>query len=211
MPALEQYDGAGAYRYESTGHAARAATLRLQAHEQHQRRFEAQGSCRALIPGSTFTLTEHERCSGEYTVLAVRHEIVNNLDARAQRRGRKSEAGTYRQHATLQPADVPVLPPFQRRPTAPGLQSALVVGLHSETLTAERDLRVKLQFHWQRGQRPNAGGLPHDPGSPDAQGNAPADETSGTWVRVAPRTPSFSRFVRTSLPASTCTLSCPSS
>lgn len=187
VPALEQYDGAGAYRYESSDHAARAAALRLQAHEQHQRRFEAQGSCRALIPGSTFELTEHERYSGDYTVLAVRHEIVNNLDARAERRSRQAEGGTYRQQATLQPADVPVLPAFQRRPTAPGLQTALVVGLQSESLTTERDLRVKLQFPWQRGQQPLTGGLPHDAGSPDTQGNAPGNEASGTWVRVAQR------------------------
>jgi type VI secretion system secreted protein VgrG len=187
VPALEQYDGAGAYRYESSDHAARAATLRLQAHEQHQRRFEAQGSCRALVPGSTFALTEHERFSGEYTVLAVRHEIVNNLDARAERRSREAEGGTYRQQATLQPADAPVLPAFRRRPTAPGLQTALVVGLQSESITTERDLRVKLQFPWQRGERPLPGGLPHDASSPDTQGNAPANEASGTWVRVAQR------------------------
>ena len=61
----------------------------------------------------------------------------------------------------------------------------MVVGLADESITTERNLRVKLQFPWQRGQHPHPGGLPHDENSPDTQGNAPGNEASGTWVRVA--------------------------
>ncbi|MCA3175180.1 MAG: hypothetical protein ING36_06505, partial [Burkholderiales bacterium] len=39
--------------------------------------------------------------------------------------------------------------------------------------------------HWQRGERPNAGGLGHDERSAKPEGNAPGNEASGTWVRVA--------------------------
>jgi type VI secretion system secreted protein VgrG len=41
---------------------------------------------------------------------------------------------------------------------------------------------VRIQFAWQRGGRPNPGGLAHDT---DDKGCAPGDERSGTWVRVA--------------------------
>jgi type VI secretion system secreted protein VgrG len=89
--------------------------------------------------------------------------------------------------ADLKPHD-PVVPRFLRKPTAPGAQTAIVVGLAGEPLTTDRDHRVKVQFPWQRGTAPLAGGLNHE-GSPassnSADGNAPGDETSGTWVRVA--------------------------
>jgi len=48
---------------------------------------------------------------------------------------------------------------------------------------AERGHRVKVQLHFQRGEKPNTGNGPTGFGS-DAQGNAPGDERSGTWVRV---------------------------
>jgi type VI secretion system secreted protein VgrG len=40
-----------------------------------------------------------------------------------------------------------------------------------------------VQFAWQRGEQPNAGGSAHE-SSADKKGNAPGDERSGTWVRV---------------------------
>lgn len=189
MPRLEHYDGSGAYRYESNDHAARATTLALQSHEQRMRRFEAQGHVRAMLPGRSFSLAEHASLDGDYLVLTVEHEIVNNLGSRASRvvADPALEHGLYRNRLNAQPADVPVLPLAARRATAPGLQTALIVGLEGEPLTTERDLRVKVQFHWQRGDRPNVGGLPHDTSSVDAQGNAPGNDASGTWVRVAQR------------------------
>lgn len=189
VPRLEHYDGSGAYRYESGDHAARAARLALQAHEQQMRRFEAQGQVRAMLPGRSFVLVEHASLDDAYLVLGVEHDIVNNLGSRASRvmADPALEHGIYRNRLQAQPADVPVLPHAARRPTAPGLQTAVVVGLDGEAQTTERDLRVKLQFHWQRGATPNAGGLGHDTNSVDAQGNAPGNEASGTWVRVSQR------------------------
>ena len=52
----------------------------------------------------------------------------------------------------------------------------------------QRNHCVKVQFAWQRGASPLPGGLTElhspDPSLTDA-GNAPGNETSGTWVRVA--------------------------
>ncbi|WOB07030.1 type VI secretion system Vgr family protein [Piscinibacter gummiphilus] len=64
------------------------------------------------------------------------------------------------------------------RPKVVGTQTAIVVGL-SEPVHTDRDGRIKIQFHWQRGAQ-SALRLDHPAGS-----NAPGDDSSGTWVRVA--------------------------
>lgn len=200
VPALEIYDGAGAYRYENPAHAQRAADLALQALELDYKRFEGQGSTRHFDAGRRFTLVDHPlygrsapqtvshgRPDNEFTLLAVEHHIVNNLGAQAAKLLANSalERGAYRNHFHAAPAAAVVVPRFVRKPTAPGNQTALVVGVDGEPLTTEREHRVKLQFGWQRGQRPQPGGLGHDETSPDQRGNAPGNEASGTWVRVA--------------------------
>jgi type VI secretion system secreted protein VgrG len=200
LPALEVYDGSGAYRYRDAAHAERAAELALQALELDVKRFEGQGSTRHFEAGRRFKLVDHPlygasigqtvshpRADNAFTLLAVEHHATNNLGARAAKLLGLTdlERGTYRNHFHAAPAAAPVVPRFIRKPMAPGLQSAVVVGVRDEPLSTEREHRVKIQFPWQRGEAPLPGGLGHDPTSPDAQGNAPGDERSGTWVRVA--------------------------
>jgi type VI secretion system secreted protein VgrG len=134
----------------------------------------------------TTRLRRGRRSSWRCTILAVEHHISNNLGAQAAKLLGLSdlEQGTYTNHFQCTPAAAPVVPRFIRKPTAMGMQTALVVGLDNEPLTTERDHRVKVQFPWQRGERSNAGGLSHD-SSADPKGNAPGNEQSGTWVRVA--------------------------
>jgi type VI secretion system secreted protein VgrG len=97
--------------------------------------------------------------------------------------------------------DAPALPPslFDRhavaslaqaevrlrtRPTVRGVQTALVVGDgrpgDGADLHTDRDGRVRVQFHWQRGSRSSHRLAPRD----GAADNAPASAASGTWVRV---------------------------
>lgn len=145
-------------------------------------------------------------------VVSVVHRARNNLgaDARAQLRGLlqaialesawgagraddpdAAQADEPLHHADLllQRAAVPVraaalddqgLPDarLHRRPTVAGVQTALVVGMGAPVHT-DRDHRIKLQFHWQRGSR-GSHRLTHIGGD-----NAPANDASGTWVRVA--------------------------
>jgi type VI secretion system secreted protein VgrG len=47
----------------------------------------------------------------------------------------------------------------------------------------DRDHRIKVQFHWQRGAASHSR-LPSIP-YPDGHTGAPGDDTAGTWVRVA--------------------------
>ncbi len=206
VPTLEAYDGAGAYRYADAAGAERAAALALAAAELNAKTFEGVGAARCLRAGATFSLIDHasygantsalsyagallasrDRADNAFTVLAVQHQASNNLGSQAaQLLGQSTlERGTYKNHFECVLAAVPVVPVHRPAPTAPFALSALVVGVAGEPVTAERGHRVKVQFHFQRGQNPNPGNGPTNFGS-DEQGNAPGNESSGTWVRVA--------------------------
>ena len=71
-------------------------------------------------------------------------------------------------------------PRLHPRPTVHGAQTAIVVGVAGGPVHTDRDHRIKVQFHWQRGARAS-----HRQGRGDSDDNAPASEASGTWVRVA--------------------------
>ncbi len=206
VPTLEAYDGAGAYRYQDSAGAQRAAALALAAAELSAKTFEGVGAARCLRAGACFSLIDHasygantsalsytgallashQRSDNTFTVLAVTHQASNNLGSQAARLLGQSalERGTYKNHFECVLAAVPVVPVHRPAPTAPFALSALVVGVAGEPVTAERGHRVKVQFHFQRGQNPNPGNGPTNFGS-DEQGNAPGNESSGTWVRVA--------------------------
>jgi type VI secretion system secreted protein VgrG len=68
------------------------------------------------------------------------------------------------------------------KPTVHGQQTAIVVGPAGQAIYTDRDHRIKVQFHWQRGSRSHSR-LDH----PEDSGHtgAPANEQAGTWVRVA--------------------------
>ncbi|NMM10513.1 MAG: type VI secretion system tip protein VgrG [Polaromonas sp.] len=84
------------------------------------------------------------------------------------------------------------------KPTAPGSQTALVIGVPGQALSTERDHRIKVQFAWQRGTNSQSR-LAHP--APEGHSGAPAADapgatsgasgtsgtsgTTGTWVRVA--------------------------
>ncbi|MDQ0045287.1 type VI secretion system Vgr family protein, partial [Variovorax boronicumulans] len=67
------------------------------------------------------------------------------------------------------------------KPSVHGSQSAIVIGVGGDApVHTDRDHRVKVQFHWQRG----SGSSARQP-RPDGQDNAPAADRLGAWVRVA--------------------------
>jgi type VI secretion system secreted protein VgrG len=68
------------------------------------------------------------------------------------------------------------------RPTIHGQQTAIVVGPPGAMVHTDRDHRIKVQFHWQRGDASHSR-LSHP--APDGHAGAPADDSAGTWVRVA--------------------------
>jgi type VI secretion system VgrG family protein len=68
------------------------------------------------------------------------------------------------------------------RPVIRGQQTAIVVGPPGAVVHTDRDHRIKVQFHWQRGVASHSR-LEHP--SPDGHTGAPADDRAGVWVRVA--------------------------
>ncbi|MEJ7806302.1 MAG: type VI secretion system Vgr family protein, partial [Telluria sp.] len=142
---------------------------------------------RRLAAGHGFILSQHERYpDAAFTVLSVTHEARNNFQAQvAGAADTGVEAGTYRNSFACVRNTVAIVPRMMAElhvNTALGPQTALVVGLGDAISTSLRDHQVRVQFAWQRGRVANAGGMAHNT---DDKGNAPGDETSGTWVRVA--------------------------
>lgn len=189
LPTLAIYDGSGERIASDSGAADPHSQLMLQALELDNKVFEGAGAVRRLAAGHAFNLTQHERYpdgDSAFTVLTVTHEARNNFEA--QIKGAAStgiEAGTYRNTFACVRDTVAIVPRVMAAPhasTALGPQTAMVVGLGDAVSTTTRDHQVKVQFAWQRGQGVNAGGMLHNT---DDKGNAPGDETSGTWVRVA--------------------------
>ncbi|WP_238867180.1 type VI secretion system Vgr family protein [Achromobacter xylosoxidans] len=198
LPPLEDYDYDGHGRHPDDAAAEQLANRGLQAHEARALRFEGGGSARQMMPGHVFALTQHDRYaqgagaagdelgSNRYTLLWVEHEAANNLGSQAAQAlaAPDLEHGAYRNDFTAQPPAAALLPTWRARPTAPEGVTALVVTAQDASITTGRDLRVKVQFPWQRGERPLPGGLRHRSHGDDA-GNAPGDDRSGTWLRVA--------------------------
>ena len=214
LPTLEVYDGSRERQHADSTAADQLGQLRLQALELGNKTFSGAASIRQLAAGHAFSLTQHEHYpDGEntFTVLSVTHQATNNLQGgMAQLRNaahmlpgstasasapesstfpsRPLERGTYRNRFTCVRRSVALVPPATAKRLAPaalGSQIALVVGLKDAPLTTERDHRIRIQFPWQRGTAPQAGGLNHTDTSGTPEGNAPGDETCGTWVRVA--------------------------
>ncbi|HSD40074.1 MAG TPA: type VI secretion system Vgr family protein [Rhodocyclaceae bacterium] len=195
VPVLEDYDGSGAYRHADAAQAERAARLHGQYLELAMQTHVGEGTVRLLAPGQQFTLMRGiglleavQSDSNRFTVLAITHEAANNLEGNAKGisglLGSASvENGTYRNRVVCVNAELPVVPQPIRKPVVPGFQSAIVVGSENDAAGlgthSDRDGRIRIQFPWQRGANPLAGGLNHD------TERATGDGANGTWVRVA--------------------------
>jgi len=203
---LAAIDVPGLYAYEDSVQGERLAAAWLQAMQAPAEQWRGVGQVRSLCPGSTFEVLEHPSGdAGPFVALQLTHHARSNLSADMQaqlqqwlgdlpawarvpsaQRGRLANAGEeplYRVQLQAQRSATPVRAPATasgplHRPTIHGAQTALVVGLDAPVHT-DRDHRVKVQFHWQRGSA-SSHALSHDQGC-----NAPASDASGTWVRVS--------------------------
>lgn len=183
---LLQADQPGAYAYEDAAQGQRLAQRRQEAITAWSGRGEAAGTVRRFAPGSWFELGEHPLSSAQQplqlAIVAVHHEVRSNVGA-DQAHGRPEPTFIYRNRAETLPLAQPVRAlagpqAWAQRPNAQGVQTAIVVGLGAP-LHTDRDHRIKVQFHWQRGGQ-SSHRLEHAGGA-----NAPAGDASGTWVRVA--------------------------
>ncbi|MCS0630461.1 type VI secretion system tip protein VgrG [Telluria mixta] len=131
------------------------------------------------------TLVRH---LGHDPVAALNDEILSaSLHARGKR---IAERSVYRNSFDAIPAATPYRDSqldghgrlLHPRPTVQGQQTAIVVGPPGSAIHTDRDHRIKVQFHWQRGEASHSR-LDHP--EPDGHTGAPADDGAGTWVRVA--------------------------
>jgi type VI secretion system secreted protein VgrG len=226
MPRLGHYVGQGERRFADALHAQARSDAGVQALELGLKRYQGLGTARHLQAGCQFTLVdhsqfganttafndagallaEHKRADNAFTLTQLQHRARNNLGADMARLLDTPElaAGHYEVALQAAPAAAPLTPTVRAKPTACGAQVARVVGVPSETLSPDRNLRIKVQFPWQRGQQPNPGGLPApqalqaapgqrpgpSPGTSRPQdalcpGSAPGDHRASAWVRVA--------------------------
>ncbi len=201
--ALELADIPGAYAYPTQADGQRLLDRQLEALQSQAAQMRAAGPWRAAAPGTRFTLLEHGRESGqELLVTASYHQARNNvsadlragllaLDAHLVHGERSGELANEREeplhHVELlwqpfaQTYRAGSGPKHFKRPLIAGLQTAIVVGEGEPTHT-DRDHRIKVQFHWQRGSQSS-----HRLDHPSRADNAPANSSSFTWVRVATR------------------------
>lgn len=189
-------DYPGQYAYEDSAQGERLAHNALAALRVRQQSVEGAGTVRTLAPGQRFELTDHYQQGGPsaFVVIAITHQARNNFDADLGRAVREAlggdegeDADFYRNAFTCIGSDTEFRPATQDghgtrlhpRPTVFGAQTALVVGAE-EPVHTDRDHRIKVQFHWQRGKA-SSSRLAH----PSGDENAPAKDELGAWVRVA--------------------------
>jgi type VI secretion system VgrG family protein len=204
---LASRDTPGAYAYPNRSHGQRLADRQLQAFEARREVFTGAGTVRTLAPGTTFTLSGHavhdmeDETRRTFLVTRACHLMHNNLSAEMNAR-----IAEHLGDPTMPDHAAPVAGPGERplyrnridairnsvpyradctlhpRPTIRGQQTAIVVGPAGAVVHTDRDHRVKVQFHWQRGADSHSR---QDHPYPDGHAGAPGDDSAGTWIRVA--------------------------
>lgn len=185
LPALEVYVVPHEGRFAQDDWASQEAQARLDALRLAQTLYPGAGSVRRLGAGQCFALSQHAQYTDDrFVVLAIEHDARNNLDPgiAALLGDSALEHGSYRNRFTAVPASTPLRPLPRPRPQAGGPQTARVVGHPDAAVSPNREHQVRIQFPWQRGQRPHPGGLAETAAH---GGHAPDDASSGTWVPVA--------------------------
>lgn len=208
LPRLEIYRGRSErlFAEHGQGSAQDRPSLALAEHRAQllleQQRLDAtllhgRGAVRSLKVFESFDIQEHSRWSGDearHRALSIHHKAVNNLglDVAALMERPEVGQGGYQQLFTAVPATTSVVPPEVRAPYGKPrveAQVAVVMGWDEDAfgpITTNRDLQVRIQFPWQRGEHPVLGGLagPETPHG-EATGHAPGSAASSVWVRVS--------------------------
>ncbi|HJV87496.1 MAG TPA: type VI secretion system tip protein TssI/VgrG [Noviherbaspirillum sp.] len=210
LPKLACIDHPGMRRFDNRDAAERSARLQLQAHEARNKTYRGDSSVRTLAPGTTFLLSGHAihdtarlqdgAHAATFAVTRVRHRARNNLGSAARTLidglfantspspGTTDDEPEYHNSFTALRADITWRPwtedghgaLLHPKPHVTGVHTAIVVGLPGEDITTDRDHRIKVQMHWQRGARSQSR-RPH----PQGDDNAPGHDGAHVWVRVA--------------------------
>lgn len=198
----EVYDPVGEYAFASAAEAERHAGLMAQAQESRWSPWEGEGSARGFRAGEWFAVSQWPHGQApELLITTLTHAAVNNLPLDARKAARdllgevdaplpvatsvwaRAEAVGYANRFTAVERARPWRPVLSDetgarlnpRPTAPGYQTARVVGPEaalsasgSQEVHADAQGRIRVKFHFQD----------------DADASASQDST---WLRVAQR------------------------
>ncbi|MEN5208646.1 type VI secretion system tip protein TssI/VgrG [Stenotrophomonas terrae] len=196
---LSEYRALTQYYADNNTDMDRYARLRMQAQELQAKTFHGEGRLRTLATGQGFLLEDHPAHADDtseqrsFVVTGITLKARNNLPdswtlpealrAQAHREidqcsddlhDPDSTDSVYCRFSAVR-RDVPLVPAYAdrlARPTAPGPQTAIVVGPPAEEVYTDELGRIRVQLHAQR---------------PDEHTNGTAnhDERSSTWIRVA--------------------------
>ncbi len=146
-------DARGRYRHDDAA-LRHAATLALEAARTGRRALTFEITTVDLQPGMVVTLANHPEVPTEVPLLCTFFSITG------------APGETWIQRGVFVPTDVPYRPArITPKPTAHGVQTALVVGPPKTEILTDEHGRVRVQFHWDRlGIR---------------------DEKSSAWLRVS--------------------------
>lgn len=194
--SLEDYDVPGAYYGSETQDLQRYASLRQQAHDFQAKRFIAKGDIRHVGSGEWLNLSDHPSLDldlpedRQFVVVKQSLVAINNLPNEITQllgnnssllaglglgAAKEDKPAPFDTQLTLVRRGTPLVNRFSQsdlaKPTANGVQTAIVVGLSGEEVLTDELGRIRVQFHWQRPQEhPGAG--------------ASFDERSSCWLRV---------------------------
>ncbi len=161
--ALEIYMYPGGYADPDAGQ--HLAQVRLQEVQSMQESGGGSSTCARLAPGFTFTVKGHPTASfnRDYLVVAVKHW---GQQPQALEETGAPGALTYHNEFTVIPAETTFRPSRRAaKPVIQGPQTAVVMGLEGEEIYTDDQGRVKVRFHWDRGEA--------------------KDEKSSCWIRVS--------------------------
>lgn len=204
-PKTVAWHDPGQYAWQNSAHGERMQGNQRQAIDARMKQYQGEGTVRTAAPGSTFTLAdhpEHDLDAAEqrkFLITAVCHRARNNLAEQVpelldalgpvaddSELPFAKDSDFYRNRITAIRASIPWRPQMGDahgrlllpRPTGNGTLTGIIVGSGTPTHT-DRDLRVRVQFPWQRGAQ--AGSRNAHPTGSD---NAPASDALGVWLRV---------------------------
>jgi type VI secretion system secreted protein VgrG len=161
--ALEIYEYPGGYENPEAGQ--RLAKVRLQEMTSMQETGEGSSTCPRLAPGYIFRIKGHPTAAfnRDYLVVSVKH---HGTQPQALEETGAPGAISYTNQFTAIPAETTFRPARKTpKPVIQGPQTAVVMGPEDEEIYTDEQGRVKVRFHWDRGEA--------------------KDEKSSCWIRVS--------------------------
>ncbi|WP_039325186.1 type VI secretion system tip protein VgrG, partial [Pectobacterium betavasculorum] len=145
--SYQHYDYPGRYKQDPSGKAF--SGYRLDALRAGAVTSEGESNCAGLMPGNTFTLTEHPNATlnGVWQTVSVTH-VGQQPQALEEESG--GEPTTMSNSFAVVKGTTTWRAAMPYKPMVDGPQIATVVGPAGEEIYCDQDGRVKLQFPWDR-------------------------------------------------------------